>query len=375
MTSRRDFLKTGAVAAGAGLVAATPLAAQAPAAAPAPAAPKAWQRPQRAGPPVSIDIHTHWAPEPYLKAKAALGQPDFLDPINHDLDRRRAWMDTHGVKTLVLTLGGFRPWVWVTPVQGANIARVTNDAAAEAHKAYPDRFVAGIEVNCSDPAGALAELNRMAGKPGFVCLHLPTSLAGRDFMFEPAWQPIFARANDMALPILLHPLDGKANYFGGMRLADVASGADPNASEMVARFPGLTNSLGNSLEMTVCMAKLITSGTLDRYPNIPFIATGGGGGFLSSAGRLEGRGGARLKRPLKEYMRQFHYDSLVFWPELLRDLVAVVGADRVVLGTDNMFGPGNQMSEQPHTVIDQAGFTAAERDLILRGNLKRLFKI
>jgi predicted TIM-barrel fold metal-dependent hydrolase len=47
-----------------------------------------------------------------------------------------------------------------------------------------------------------------------------------------------------------------------------------------------------------------------------------------------------------------------------------------VLGTDNMYAAGdNQMSGQPHSVIDQTNFNEEDRELILKGNLKRLFKI
>jgi aminocarboxymuconate-semialdehyde decarboxylase len=334
-----------------------------------------WTVPQRKTRPISIDMHTHWAPEPYLKAKAALGQPDFLDPINHDMDRRVKWMDQAGIQTLVLTLGGFRPWVWVTPEQGANIARVTNDAAVEVHTAFPERFVAAIELNCSDAAGSLAELNRMAGKPGMVCIHLPTSLGGKEFLFDAAFAPVLARAEELSLPIFLHPLDGQANWFAGRRLVDVASGVAPDADFNAAanRFPGLTNSLGNSLEIAVTISKLITSGTLDKYPKLTFIAVQGGGAMPYAAGRLANRG--RLKKPIGEYLRRFYYDSLVYMPESLRYLAAMVGSDRIVLGTDNMYGPGPQQTDQPHSVIDQANFTDDDRDLILRGNLKRLLKI
>jgi aminocarboxymuconate-semialdehyde decarboxylase len=382
MTNRREFLATGAFAAAAG-IGATDAAAQ-PSRAPqsfpgdksyaATGTPRAWTLPQRKGPPISIDMHTHWAPEPYLKAKADLGQPDFLDPINHDMDRRRKWMDEHGIQTLVLTLGGFRPWVWVTAEQGAHIARVSNDAAVEAHTAFPDRFLAGIELNCSDPAGSLVELNRMAGKPGMVCVHLPTSLAGRDFMFEPAFAPILARTEQLGLPIFLHPLDGEANWFAGHRLADASSGVVQNSPEATSRFPGLTNSLGNSLEMGVTMSKLIVTGTLDKYPNLTFIASGGGGAFPYAAGRLENRTGT-LKRPVYEYLRRFYYDSLVYWPESLRYLAGMVGSDHIVLGTDNMYGPGRQMMEEPHSLIDQSNFADQDRDMILHGNLRRLFKL
>lgn len=382
MASRRDFIKTGALATAAGLIDSKPAAAettQSPAGVnnyASKATPKAWTLPQRKGPPVSIDVHTHWAPEPYLKAKAELGQPDFLDPINYDLDRRRKWMDEHGVQTLVLTLGGFRPWAWVTPEQGAHIARVSNDAAIEAHTAFPKRFVAGIELNCSDPAGSLAELNRVAGKPGMVCVHLPTSLAQREFLFEPAFAPVLARTEELGLPILLHPLDGEANWFDAARLNDRYSSANPSPNAMNSRFPGLTNSLGNSLEVAVAMSKLILTGTLDKYPKLNFIVVCGGGAFPYAYGRLENRsGGAKLERPFYEYLRQFYYDSLVYSPVSLRYLVEVVGSDRVVLGTDNMFGPGPQMMDQPHSIIDQADFSDQDRDLILKGNLKRLLKI
>src|SRR5580700_8239690 len=202
---RRDFIKTGALAAGAALTdqvfAAQTDAGSAPAGSKnfgaassyaLTAKPRPWTVPQRPGPVVSIDVHNHWAPEGYLKAKADLGQADFLDPINADMARRKQLMNAMGIRTSLLTLGGFRPWVWVTPEQGAHISAVTNDAAVEAHTAFPESFVAGIELNCSDPVGSLAELNRMAGKPGMVCVHLPTSLAGRDFMFEPGFAPVLA---------------------------------------------------------------------------------------------------------------------------------------------------------------------------------------
>jgi aminocarboxymuconate-semialdehyde decarboxylase len=391
---RRDFIGTGALAAAAGVMGREASAAQggpgqnaAPSStAPAPqsysgarsyvatASPRPWTVPQRKGPAASFDVHTHWAPEGYLKLKADLGQPDFLDPINHDLARRKQLMEASGISASVLTLGGFRPWQWVTAEQGAKIARSANDSSLEAHAAYPDTFWAGIELNCSDPAGSLAELNRVAGKSGLVCVHLPTSLAGRDFLFEPEFAPILARTQQLGLPILLHPLDGEPNWFGGHRLADASSGVDPNANPAANRFPGLTNSLGNSLEMAVTICKLIVSGTLDKYPELTFIATMGGGAVPYVGGRLENRSG-RTKQPVYSYLRRFYYDTLTYWPPSLRYLAEMVGTDRIVLGTDNMYGPGNQMADQPHSVIDQANFNDEDRELILRGNLKRLFKI
>lgn len=379
MNSRRDVLKFGAIGAVAtafGLPAdASPLSKSlaGPASYAAGATPKPWTIPQRKTRPVSIDMHTHWAPAGYLRAKADLGQPDFLDPINADLDRRIKWMDEKGVKTQVLTLGGFRPWAWVTPAQGAMISRISNDAAIAAHQSHPERFLAGIELNCSDPEGALAELNRVAGAPGMVCAHLPTSLSGRDYLFDHGFAPVLARIDALGLPIFFHPLDGEPNWFDGHRLADAASGADPHATGAAARFPGLTNSLGNTLEVSVAMSKMIVSGMLDRYPKLTPIVSCAGGAFPYGIGRLDYR--SRAAQPITEYLRRFYYDSLTFWPPSLRFLAEMVGSDRVVLGTDNMFGPGPQMIEEPHSIIDQAGFSEEDRNLVLYGNLKRLFRL
>jgi aminocarboxymuconate-semialdehyde decarboxylase len=395
MASRREFIKSGALATAAATAAGVMGAsnkASAQAATPgavqsfsgdksyaATATPRPWTKPQRQTGPISIDVHTHWSPESYLKAKADLGKPDSLDAANYDMARRKQLMNAMGIQMSLLTLGGFRPWQWVTAEQGAMIARGANDAAIEAHKAFPDSFIAGIELNCSDAAGSLVELNRVAGKPGMVCVHLPTSLGGKDFLYDAAFQPVLARAHDLGLPILLHPLDGQPNWFGGTRLADAGSGVAPGTdfNSAQARFPGLTNSLGNNMEIALTISKLIASGTLDTYPNLTFIATSGGGALPWLAGRLENRGAGRPKQPIATYLRRFYYDSLVYWAPNLRFMAEMVGADRLVLGTDNMYGGGNggQMTAQPHSVIDAANFNDADRDLILRGNLKRLFKV
>jgi predicted TIM-barrel fold metal-dependent hydrolase len=117
--------------------------------------------------PTSIDMHTHWAPEGYIKAQVEMGRPAPTNrfPLDFDLDKRRKWMDEHGIQMHVLTLSGGAPWQWATPEQGAQLARIVNDAAIEAHTAFPDRFVAGIAIPVKDPVMALKELNRVAGKP------------------------------------------------------------------------------------------------------------------------------------------------------------------------------------------------------------------
>jgi aminocarboxymuconate-semialdehyde decarboxylase len=318
--------------------------------------------------PVSVDCHTHWAPEPYVKALAELGRPNGGDPLNFDLDRRCKWMDAHGVQMLVLTLNGGMPYQWVSPQDGARIAQIVNDAGIQAHTAFPDRFITAIELPWHAPALALKELNRVAGKPGVRGVHVPNSIQGRDYIFEPAYAAVLARIEELGYPIIFHPLDGEINYYGGpeTRVGDALSVA-----------AAMNNWVGFTCETATTAAKFITSGTLDKYPKLEIILPHSGGSFPYLAGRL-GHGLERNKfkvqRPFREYVRRFHYDSITFYPETLGFLISLVGADRVVIGTDNAFG-ANQAIEYPNSLVEQLNLPASDRDLILRGNAARLFHI
>lgn len=380
---RRDFLKAGAAVTAASVLAPGKLSAQSTTGANSyvekfgqKGVPKPWNVPQLPGPPVSIDVHTHWAPPEYIKLKAQFGKPDTSNPSNYDMVKRIAWMDANGEKMQVLTLGGFMPWQWVTPEQGIQIAQVTNDAAMEVHAKYPDRFLAGIELPVGAPDLSLKELDRVAGKPGMVIVHLPNSLAGREYLFEPAFAPVLARCNELNLPLLIHPLDGEPNWYAGHRLADEYSGPSP-----AALFPGLTNQVGETFEQATTISKMIVNGTLDKYPNLQIVAAHAGGAFPFIAGRVDWRGGdSGLQHPFLSYLRRFYYDSMAFYPPALKFMVELVGADRVVVGTDNMGGgQGNANDNRPHggphSVIDLVELSADDRDLILRGNLNRLFKL
>jgi aminocarboxymuconate-semialdehyde decarboxylase len=316
---------------------------------------------------VSIDLHTHWVPEAYDKALARLKRPApaGTNPLDFDLDKRRKWMDQHGVQMHVLTLSGGMPWQWVPPDAGAHLAQIVNDAAVEAHTAFPDRFVAGIELSIHDPELALKELNRVAGKPGLRAVHLPNSIQGRDYLFEPAYAPLLARCEELGYPLLFHPLDGEANiYAGRQRLADPLSVS-----------AGLSNSLGFPFETATTAAKFIVTGTLDKYPKLEIVLPHSGGVFPYIAGRADRymmNSKFKLQRPVREYIRRFHYDTLTYYPETLRFLIGLVGSDRVVIGTDNF---ALMDVESPNGLVEQLNLPAADRERILRGNATRLLGI
>jgi aminocarboxymuconate-semialdehyde decarboxylase len=83
--------------------------------------------------------------------------------------------------------------------------------------------------------------------------------------------------------------------------------------------------------------------------------------------RPELKGAAQ--KPFMEYLRRFHYDTITHSPQLLRFLIDLVGADRVMLGSDYCFDMGY---ERPREIIDALKLAPADRDLIYGGNAARV---
>lgn len=326
--------------------------------------------------PLAIDVHAHFFPERFLKLVEEEG-PAFgarLDRSNpkgpaivlsgggtpplearfYDLDLRLRDMDRNGVGIHALSLTV--PMVyWAGPEAGRRLAAAVNDAMAEAHTAFPDRFLGCATLPMQDPALALAELDRAAKLPGIRAVYLGTNVNGRD-LSDPAFSPIFERCEKVRLPVLLHPI----NVIGAARLE---------------RFY-LHNLLGNPFDTAIAAAHLVFGGVLDRFRRLQVGLPHAGGALPYLVGRL--RRGQRVRpeardrarRPFPAYLRRFTYDTISHDPNALRFLIQTVGVDRVMLGSDFCFTMG---SERPRDIVtNPLGLRAADQARILRGNAARL---
>jgi aminocarboxymuconate-semialdehyde decarboxylase len=366
---RRDFIKLGAGTVGAMTLDATmttlapgSASAQAPSSRGVP-----WwaARPGKGGvgKPEAIDMHAHWSPERYDKALADLGQPVANPyPLDYDLDKRRQWMDDHGDLMHCLTLPN-SPWQRFSAQQGAHLAQIVNDTGIEVHQKYPDRFVVGVELPIRDPELALKELNRVAGQPGVRAVHLPDSIERRDYLFDPGFAPVLARIEELNYPIIFHQMGGVPNTFGGSRTVGP---------------PDLTSAIDAPTEHAFLASKFIYTGTLDKYPNLQVVLPHAGGAFPYLAGRVEHflyhmtDHSTSIEHPFPDYLRRFHYDYLIYYPEAFRFLMALVGSDRIVVGTDHFAAKD---IDYPTSVLDQLKLPPADRERILQGNAKRLLHL
>jgi aminocarboxymuconate-semialdehyde decarboxylase len=117
---------------------------------------------------------------------------------------------------------------------------------------------------------------------------------------------------------------------------------------------------------------------LDRFPGLTVCLPHAGGAFPYLVGRLN-RGvekrpelAGRERGPL-EYLRRFYYDIISYHGPALEYLTRLVGADRVVLGSDYCFPIA--LERPVEVVTGQAGLTKEEQALILEGNARRLLSL
>jgi predicted TIM-barrel fold metal-dependent hydrolase len=149
------------------------------------------------------------------------------------------------------------------------------------------------------------------------------------------------------------------------------------------RFEGagaLGNNIGFPIDTTVALSHMIFEGFLDRFPDIKIIAAHGGGFLASYIGRSDNCHDLqatcqKMKRKPSDYLRgpQLHFDSLVYSPQNVRNLVTAAGASQIVIGTD--FGFPIASSTPVDTVLQTAGLSAEEQAAILGGNAARLLKL
>ncbi|WP_247873494.1 amidohydrolase family protein [Burkholderia sp. LS-044] len=329
--------------------------------------------PQR---PRSIDIHAHYYPESFCNLVGGEGKRfggsfvcddtsfTFRTPAGGlgplpmkfiDVDARLKDMDASGVDVQALSLSvpmaywGDRPF-------NAKLARDWNASASRVYQRHPTRFVVLATLPMLNAADAIDELERAAQLPGVRGVYMGTNIDNRD-LDDPLFAPVFARIEQLGLPVFLHP----QQTVGGARLGDFY----------------LSNLLGNPFDTAIAGSHLILGGVLDRYPTLEITLPHAGGALPILVGRLDAGWTVRpetrrLAQKPSSYLRRFSYDTVSHSGPVLNFLIENVGVDRLVLGSDYCFDMGY---EQPVRFLDRVDLSAQQRAMILGGNAGKLLRI
>jgi aminocarboxymuconate-semialdehyde decarboxylase len=227
--------------------------------------------------------------------------------------------------------------------------------------AHPDRFVAFASVALQHPDLAAEQLEDGVKRLGLRGASIGGHVNGEDAS-SPKYDPFWAKAAELGVLVFMHP-----------------GGADNILKDGALRGRGdLGNIIGNPLETTYFLSRLIFDGTLDKFPGLKICAGHAGGYLPSYLGRSEAAcvvranaNCANKKRPSEYFKRELLIDTMVFSEEGLRHLVAEMGAGQILYGTDIPFN----WPVGVDLVLKAPFLSDADKVAILGGNLSKLLRI
>jgi aminocarboxymuconate-semialdehyde decarboxylase len=273
-----------------------------------------------------------------------------------DTEQRLRDMDAHGVDVQLLAPTVFTFFYDQEPALGLACAALQNDEIAAEIKRHPSRFMGIGSVPLQAPELAASELKRSMTELGLRGAMIATHVRGRN-LDDPALEPFWTAAEALGAFIFIHPTGG--------------AGAERLGSYYLKNFVGLP------FETTIAGASLVFGGVLERHPGLKICLSHGGGFLPYQAGRLrhgfEVRSEAKvnLKQPPQESLGRLFYDTILHSKHTLEFMIASVGVEHVLLGSDYPFDMGNLDCVAR---VEQLAIPASDRDMILGGYADRVLK-
>jgi aminocarboxymuconate-semialdehyde decarboxylase len=235
--------------------------------------------------------------------------------------------------------------------EGTRWSRLINSHLAATAKDQP-RFIPLATVPLQDGARA-AEVLKEAHGQGFKGAMIGTQPKGRGGVLDdPSLQPFWEAANSLGSLIFIHPVFES----GDDRVHDY----------------GMANAVGRITDTLIAMSRLIYAGHVTRYSNMKVVAGIGGAALPYVIGRLRRNYSLdkdKLGNP-DAALAAMYYDTIVQDPRALRYLADIVGADRIMMGSDMPFPIGDLT---PLKIVQETSFTDGERASINGGLAAKLF--
>ena len=268
-----------------------------------------------------------------------------------DIAARLQWMDAQKIERQVV--GGWLDMFGneLPAEEGTRWSRLINTHLAAAAKEQP-RFIPLATVPLQDGARAADVLKEAHGQ-GFKGAMIGTQPKGRGGVLDdPSLQPFWETANNLGSLIFIHPVFES----GDERVHDY----------------GMANAVGRITDTLIAMSRLIYAGHVTRYSNMKVVAGIGGAALPYVIGRLRRNYSLdkdKLGNP-DAALAAMYYDTIVQDPRALRYLADIVGADRIMMGSDMPFPIGDLT---PLKIVQETPFTDSERASINGGLAAKLF--
>ena len=280
-------------------------------------------------------------------------------------DQRLAFMDANQIQMQIMGYGDDTPQN-LSPDVAIPLCRQANDELSQAVQAHPDRFGGWAVLPVGDPEAAADELQRAVQVD-----HLQGAMIhgyyGDKMFDDPRYDPIFARAEALDVPLYFHPAVVPAtisqHYYQGDQWDALTAWAFSGAG------------WGWHEDLGVQMVRLILAGVFDRHPNLHII-TGHWGemvpGFLERLDQVV-TPATHLDRSIGETYRDNFYitPSGMFFPTQLQLTMAEMGSDHLMYSVDYPYNHPENIAG----FLADAGLSQADQQKIAYDNAAQLLHL
>jgi aminocarboxymuconate-semialdehyde decarboxylase len=279
---------------------------------------------------------------------------------HYDPAARLEDMAKYGIDIQILSLT--TPSVELLPVnEGVTWARKVNDYLASVCQKYPNRFYAYATLPYQDVDEAMNELERAYKDLGVKGIIMFSNINGKPIA-SPEFYPIYARAEEYELPILIHP-------------------APPLTASIMEKLRLPLPLFGFVLDTTMAVISLIFQGVLEKYPMLKLIHSHLGGVVPYMVGRIDDSFSSYCKEyglelpeaPSYYYKRQVYVDSISYHLPAMKCCLDWLGPEHIVLGTDYAHPVGH--IEEAIRYVRDMGLCEEDTDKILGGNAATIFRL
>ena len=274
-------------------------------------------------------------------------------------------MDEHGITLQVLSLANAGAAALAKPANAVDYARRYNDAIAAKARKHPGRFLAFAHLPLIMPEAAADELTRAVVDLGCRGAMVSGETQGR-FLDDPVFAPILARAEQLDVPIYIHPgVPPKAvrdAYYAGFA---------PDVSHIFA-----TSAWGWHIETAIHVVRMVLAGTFDKHPKLKIIIGHMGEALPFMLDRLDNWLTPRaknLERSVAQTILAQVYITTAgfFWPAPFMAALMTFGCDRILFSVDYPYS-GNR---DARAFLDNLPITPSDKAKIAHGNADRLLKL
>jgi 2,3-dihydroxybenzoate decarboxylase len=276
--------------------------------------------------------------------------------LNDFGEQRLKAMDGAGIERAVLSISGPGVQAERDTATATLRARESNDfLAREIHK-RPERYSGFAHLAMQDPRAAANELERCIRELGFFGAMINGHTNGH-YLDEPAFDPFWARACELGVPIYLHQADPVVP-------APVLDG-----------LPALRRATWEwGFETGSHALRLVFGGVFDRFPKARVVLGHLGETLPYLLWRFDSRAklyGVALARPPSYYIKENLLVTVsgMFATEALYCAIATLGLDRVMFAADYPF----ESSEEAGKFMDTVRLDEGARVDVAYRNAENLF--